>query len=306
MSILGVFTGRGESGFGHDSTTGDVLHGLDLRNRTVLVTGCGSGLGEETLRALCARGARVVGAARTHEQAVAACGRAPGQSVPVGCDLSEPASIRAAVAYVEGRGHALDAIIANAGIMALPRLERKYGYELQFLTNHVGHHLLVTGLLSRLTDTGRVVVLSSGLHTNAPPEGIQFDNLSGKKGYSPWTAYAQSKLANLLFARHLATRLPRPGQTANAVHPGVIGTNLQRHLGPGTRALYCLAGPLFFKSIAQGAATQCYVGVHPGAASVSGEYFSDCNAARSSRNGRDATLAARLWEKTEEILAGLR
>ena len=305
MSILGFLKGSGKSGFGYDSTTEDVTEGLDLAGRTILVTGCNSGLGQETMRALCARGATVIGAARSIEKATAACNHVRGHAFPVACDLSEPASVRATLACVRQTGRPLDAIIANAGVMALPKLERKYGYELQFLTNHVGHHLLVTGLLDQLADTGRVVMLSSSLHTKAPPAGIEFDNLSGEKGYAPWTAYRQSKLANLLFAKHLATRLPKPGQSANAVHPGVVRTDLGRFLSPLMRALYATAGPLFFKSIPQGAATQCYVAVHPAAASVRGEYFADCNLAGPSRHAQDAALAAQLWDKTEEIITGL-
>ena len=236
MSILGVFKGHGKSGFGYNSSAGEITEGLDLSGRTILITGCSSGLGQETMRTLCARGARVIGAARSIEKAIMACNQAPGEALPLACDLSEPASVRAAVTSVRRLGFPLDAIIANAGIMALPTLQQKYGVELQFLTNHIGHHLLVTALLDQLADTGRVVMLSSGLHTKAPPAGIEFDNLSGEKGYAPWTAYGQSKLANLLFAKHLATRLPKPGQTANAVHPGIIRTQLQRNLGSGMRA----------------------------------------------------------------------
>ena len=305
MSILGFFKDSAKSGFAHDSTAEEITKSLDLSGQTILVTGCNSGLGKETMRALCARGARVVGAARTLDKATLACRQAPGEAFPVACDLSEPVSIRAAVTSVRRMGFPLDAIIANAGIMAPPKLERKYGCELQFLTNHVGHHQLVSGLLHQLADTGRVVVLSSSLHSKAPPEGIPFDNLSGEKGYAPWTAYGQSKLANLLFAKHLAIRLPKRGQTANAVHPGVIRTNLQRHLGPVMRTMFASVGPLFLKSVEQGAATQCYVAVHPATAAISGEYFADCNVAQPSRNGQDAALAAKLWEKTEEIIAGL-
>ena len=295
----------GARGFGRRSTADEVTRGLDLSGRTVLVTGCSSGLGAETLRVLCARGARVVGAARTLESARSACDRMAGRAVPVACDLSEPGSILAAVARIRELGLTLDAIIANAGVMAPPRLVQKHGYELQFFTNHVGHHLLVTRLLDRLSDTGRVVMLSSSAHRRAPPEGIRLDDLSGEKSYSPWTAYGQSKLANLLFAKHLATRLPRPGQTSNSVHPGVIRTNLQRHLGPGLRALFAIFGPLFTKTVPQGAATQCYVAAHPAAAGVSGEYFEDCTVARPSRQGRDAALAAALWERTERIVSSL-
>jgi NAD(P)-dependent dehydrogenase (short-subunit alcohol dehydrogenase family) len=202
-------------------------------------------------------------------------------------------------------GRTLNAIVANAGIMAPPHLEQRHGYELQFLTNHIGHHLLVTRLLEQLSDTGRVVVLSSSAHKNAPPEGIQFDNLSGERGYAPWTAYGQSKLANLLFAKHLAARFLRSGQTANAVHPGIVRTNLQRHLGPAVRAVYSTIGSLFFKTVPQGAATQCYVAVHPSASAISGEYLVDCNIAQPSSKARERALAARLWETTEEIIARL-
>ncbi len=305
MSILGFFKGNGKSGFGYNSTTTDVTSGLDLSDRTILVTGCNAGLGQETLGALCARGARVIGAARTLDKAAAACALVSSKALPVACDLSEPASVRAAVEGVKQMGYALDAIIANAGIMAPPQLQQKYGYELQFFTNHVGHHLLITGLLGQLADRGRVVMLGSSLHRRAPREGIEFENLSGEKGYAAWSAYGQSKLANLLFARHLATRLPKPEQTANAVHPGVIATNLQRHLGAGARVAFSVIEPLLLKNIAQGAATQCYVAVHPATASIRGAYFADCNVAQASKHAQDTALAEKLWEKTEEIVVGL-
>ena len=118
MSILGFFKGNGKSGFGYNSTTTDVTAGLDLSDRTILVTGCNAGLGQESLCALCARGARVIGAARTLDKAAAACALVSGKALPVACDLSEPASVRAAVDGVKQMGYALDAIIANAGIMA--------------------------------------------------------------------------------------------------------------------------------------------------------------------------------------------
>ena len=305
MSILGFFKGNGKSGFGYDSTTADVTDCLDLSGQTILITGCSSGLGQETMHALCARGARVIGAARSIEKATTACNQVPGEALPVACDLSEPASVRAAMASIKQMGYPLNAIIANAGIMAPSKLRQKYGYELQFFTNHVGHHLLICGLLDQLADTGRVVMLSSSLHSRAPREGIEFDNLSGEKSYAPWTAYGQSKLANLLFARHLATRLSKRGQTANAVHPGVIATNLQRHLGVSMRVAFSVIEPLLFKSVAQGAATPCYVAVHPTTASISGEYFVDCNIAQPSNSASDATLANKLWEKTEKIIAAL-
>jgi WW domain-containing oxidoreductase len=134
--------------------------------------------------------------------------------------------------------------------------------------------------------------------------GIELDNLSGGQGYSAWKAYGQSKLANLLFARELSKRLPRPGQTANAVHPGVIATNLGRSLPSWARTGLSVLGPLALKNVAQGAATQCYVATHPGAV-ANGEYFVDCNLAVSSRKGRDLPLAKRLWETSERVVSQL-
>ncbi len=199
----------------------------------------------------------------------------------------------------------LDAIICNAGIMALPQRQLCHGQELQFLTNHVGHYLLVTGLVDSLTPDGRVVMLSSDGHRMAPSGGIQFDDLSFQKGYRAWTAYGQSKLANLLFARALARRLAGSGRTANALHPGVIATNLGRHMNIVARAALGLASSIALKSIPEGAATQCFVATHPTLADVRGEYFVDCNVAKSSRHGRDEAMAERLWTVTEEIVAGL-
>lgn len=303
-SIRRLHNSRGESGFGYYSTCDEVTRGLDLTGRTVLVTGCNSGLGKETMRVMCDRGARVIGAARTLESAMSACAHVPeGRASAVACDLSEPASILGAITSVQKMKCTIDAIVANAGVMAPADLVQSHGYELQFFTNHVGHHLLVTRLLHQLSETGRVVVLSSSAHRNAPPEGIQFGNLSGEKGYAPWTAYGQSKLANLLFARHLTTRLPKPGQTANAVHPGIVKTNLQRHLRSAVRGVYVTIGPLFFKNVQQGASTQCYVAVHPSASTARGEYFADCNIAQPGDRATDASLAATLWEVTEEIIA---
>lgn len=301
MSLYGLFKGTGPSGFGYSSTAEQVTEGLDLSGRTILVTGCNSGLGLETLRVLSKRGARLIGAARTEDKARAACQGAPGQPLPVACELSDPASVRACVEKVKRDGAELDAVICNAGIMALPKLQQAFGYELQFFTNHIGHFILVTGLLDQLSAKGRVVMLSSTAHRRAPREGIQFDNLSGERGYDGWSAYGQSKLANLLFAKELARRFAGSSRTANAVHPGVIATNLARHLPGFARAGFGLISPLFLKSAAQGAATQCYVAAHPAVADVSGEYFADCNVATPTRLARDAGLARRLWQESERI-----
>ena len=305
MSLYQLFKPKGPSGFGYGSTAEQVTQGLSLEGKTILVTGCNSGLGQEALRVLALRGARVVGTARTLDKAKAACDAVKGKTVPLACELSDPASVRACLEAVKREGLRLDAIICNAGIMALPKLEQAYGVELQFFTNHVGHFMLVTGLLDQLAADGRVVMLSSGAHAMAPKEGIQFDNLSGEKGYQGWRNYGQSKLANLLFAKELARRFAGTRKTANAVHPGVIKTNLGRHMNPVASFVFGMVGPLALKSVPQGAATEVYVAVHPAVATISGAYFADCNVARPRRDAEDAALAAKLWQVSEKIVAGL-
>jgi len=304
MALLSRFKRPGPNGFGYASTAEEVTRGLDLHPKTILLTGCASGIGFETLRVLARRGAHVIATARTLEKARVACTDAGAAATPLACDLSEPSSVRACVAKLKADDTRLDAIICNAGIMALPRLTQLHGHEAQFFTNHIGHFLLVTELLGQLTPEGRVVVVSSDAHRGAPREGISLDNLSGERGYKPWAAYGQSKLANLLFARELSRRLPNPSQTANAVHPGFITTNLFRNMPGVAQAGLRVLAPLIMKTPAQGAATQCYVATHP-ALAVNGEYFSNCNLARSSRRGRDRQLALRLWEASERIVRDL-
>lgn len=305
MSLYGMFAGKGPSGFGYSSTAEEVTAGLDLTGKRYLVTGSNSGIGQETVRVLGLRGATVVTLARTAEKATEGVKGFAGTFVPVACELSEPASVRAAVQTVLAQGERLDGILCNAGIMALPKLEQKHGYELQFLTNHLGHFILVTGLMDQLRADGRLVMLSSAAHRNAPAVGIEFDNLAGQRSYSAWGNYGQAKLANLLVARELARRWHDTGRVANAVHPGVIQTNLGRHMGSFISAVMSAFGPLFLKTIPQGAATQTWALVHPDAAKVRGEYLADCNVAQSSTAGRDMNVAERLWTESERIVAGL-
>jgi NAD(P)-dependent dehydrogenase (short-subunit alcohol dehydrogenase family) len=302
MSLLSALKGKGPSGFGYGSTAEEVTAGLSLAGQTMLVTGAASGLGRETVRVLAMRGARVLATGRTEASVRTACGSFAGEIVPLTCELSTPASVRAGVEAVKKTGHELHAIICNAGIMALPKLEQACGYELQFFTNHIGHFILVTGLLGSVKEGGRVVMLSSEAHRGAPKEGVELDNLSGAKGYGAWSAYGQSKLCNILFAKELAKRLTG-GRTANALHPGVIQTNLGRSMPAFARAALTAASPLFLKDIPQGAATQCYVATHPSLAKVTGEYFSDCNIAKATAKAEDAGLASRLWAVSERIAA---
>jgi WW domain-containing oxidoreductase len=304
MSLYQLFTANGPNGFGYGTTAERVTQGMSLAGKTMLVTGCNSGLGLETMRVLALRGAKVVGTARTIEKAQAACASVTGEAVPLTCELSDPASVRACVASVEAAAIRVDAIICNAGIMGLPTLQRVHGYEAQFFTNHIGHFILVTGLLGQLTEAGRVVMLSSTAHTRAKQGGIEFDNLDGGKGYDPWRFYGQSKFANLLFAKELARRLAGTQRTANAVHPGVIRTNLIRH-NPVLNLAAAVFSPLVLKTVAQGAATQVYVATNPALAAVSGEYFADCNVATPRADALSTATAKRLWEVSEQIVAAL-
>lgn len=286
------------SAFGFESTAEDVTAGLDLSGKTYVVTGCNSGIGLETARVLTLRGAHVVGTARTAEKARAALPH----GTALECELSEPSSVRRCAAALRALGRPIDGIIANAGIMALPSPQAKFGLDLQFLTNHLGHFLLVTGAMEHLADDGRVVVVSSAAHFWAPEVGIEFDDLGAERGFEPLRQYGQSKLANVLFASELARRWSGTARTANSLHPGVIRTNLWRHAPETGEGILSTART---KTIPQGAATQCYVATHPALSRVSGAYFSDCKIAASSQHAKNAELARRLWERSEELARSL-
>ena len=288
-------------GFDATSTAEEVTAGLDLTGSTWLITGCNSGLGYESARVLALRGARIIGLARTRDKAAQALEQLGIHGTPVACELSDLGSVRAAAEAVRGLGD-LDGIMANAGIMALPTLHQKAGYELQFFTNHVGHFALVTALLDRLTEAARVVIVSSAAHRFAKL-GLELDNLSGEADYDAWRMYGRSKLANILFTRSLAARFGGSARTANTLHPGVIRTNLGRHI-PDRDAMYERLAPTL-KTVEQGAATQCYVATRPELAGVSGRYFSDCAEAETIEAGRDDVLAEALWSRTEAIIRAL-
>lgn len=307
MSLLDLFSSPGPTGFGSSSTADQVVESLDLSGHTTLVTGCNSGIGLESVRSLARRGAKVVCLARDLPKAEAVARELGEGHLPVACELSDPSSVRAAVATVQASGLTLDSLIANAGIMALPQRELLFGVEKQFFTNHVGHFLLVTGLLDRIRPGGRVVMVSSAAHQRTPKGGVVLDDLAMERGYTPWDAYGQSKLCNLLFARELGRRFKAEGQgrVSIAIHPGVIATNLTRHMNSVVQTIWAASAPLVLKSAQQGAATQVFAAVHPGAASMNGEYLADCNLKLSSRHGKDMQLAAKLWARTEELVAAL-
>jgi WW domain-containing oxidoreductase len=305
MSIVAALKGKGPNGLGYATTALEATEGCDLTGKTMLVTGCNSGIGLETARALARRGARVIATARTIEKAQAACAALEGQLVPLALELSEPASVRACVAAVKSSAAPLDAIVCNAGVMSIPTPQQRFGWELHLFTNHIGHFILVTGLLDRLAPAGRVVVTGSNAHRRAPPGGIDFDHLSGERGYVPMQAYGVSKLANVLFARELARRLGSGGRTSNTLHPGVIATNIVRTMSAPARAAFRILAPLALKTPAQGAATQAYLAASPAVAKVTGAYYADCNPSDTTPLGRDMALAARLWEASEALVARL-
>jgi NAD(P)-dependent dehydrogenase (short-subunit alcohol dehydrogenase family) len=291
------------SDFGVASTAEEVTHAVDLKGKTALITGCNSGLGFETMRVLSARGAQVIGVARTLEKAEKACASVAGPTIPMAAELSNFASVTTCAESVAKLNTPVDMLICNAGIMALPELTLSQDLELQFVVNHLGHFHLTTRLLDQVkaADDGRIVILSSCAHQLAPPAGIDFDNLDGSKSYSGWVAYGRSKLANGLFALELSRRLGKGSSvTANAVHPGVINTNLGRHLPDSDKAQ---DDSSFDKNIAQGAATQCYVAANPIPAQITGQYFVDCNPAQANPKMYDPALATELWEVSEKLIA---
>jgi len=293
------------SRFTRRSTAEQVTEGIDLQGKTILVTGCNSGLGFETMRVLALRGATVIGAARTLQKARNAAVKIDGEVIPVACELSDFDSVAACADDVMALERPIDVLICNAGIMALPELQQKYGLELQFVTNHLGHFILVNRLLNRVKEApaGRVVIVSSLGHYSSVAGGINFDNLSGRKRYVPFMFYGQSKLANLLMSNELARRLEGSRATSNAIHPGIIMTPLMRNIGNLRTTLAGMVSWPVSRSVEQGAATQCYVATAPALEKVNGYYFADCNPARMSAHAQSREMAARLWAVSEEITA---
>jgi NAD(P)-dependent dehydrogenase (short-subunit alcohol dehydrogenase family) len=311
--------------FGAESTTDDVLAGIDLAGKRILVTGVSSGLGVETARSLAAHGASVVGAARDLAKARAATARitAPAGSGGgldlVELDLASLASLRACADALVAAGKPFDAVIANAGIMACPRGSTADGFELQFGTNHLGHFVLVNRIAPLLKPGGRLVVLSSGAHqvSDVDLDDPNFENTA----YNEFGAYGRAKTANVLFAVAFDARHKARGVRAAAVHPGVINTGLGRHMAPEVAAqLEAMLSappppgvpPLTFKSVAQGAATSVWAGlVAPGDA-VGGRYCEDCHVAEVKEDGGspggvrpyalDPARAEALWAKSEAMV----
>ena len=256
------------SDYGFDTTCDDVLVGIDLTGVTVLITGCNSGLGYESMRSMAAAGAHVIGTARTKEKAEEACASVAGETTPLVCELTDMNSVVRCSNEVDRLNKEIDVLMCNAGIMALPKLKQVNVndrlLEKQFVVNHLGHYLLTRRLLPQVEAAaeGRIVMVSSMGYTLAPPEGIQFDNLSGNNNYKPFQAYGQTKLANVLFSNELSRRYADKALCANSIHPGLVQTNLGRYMRgdeEGTSEMPDRPLRKGMKTAAQGASTQVYV-----------------------------------------------
>jgi NAD(P)-dependent dehydrogenase (short-subunit alcohol dehydrogenase family) len=303
--------------FTAESTAAEVIAGVDLTGRRAVVTGGASGIGIETARALAGAGAEVTLAVRdlaagehTAEDITATTGNK--QILVAALDLADQASVAAFVAAWDGPLHIL---VNNAGVMASPELHTPEGWELQFATNHLGHFALAAGLHPALAREGaRVVAVSSSAHHRS---GVVFEDIHFRnRPYDPWSAYGQSKTANVLFAVEAAKRWAGDGITVNALMPGGIRTNLQRHVADEEiERLRAAAGGagLMWKTPQQGAATSVLVATSPLLEGIAGRYFEDCNEAvvgqLSARNGvaehaLDPEAAAQLWRVSVETLAG--
>jgi NAD(P)-dependent dehydrogenase (short-subunit alcohol dehydrogenase family) len=317
--------------FGAESTTEDVLEGVDLKGKRILVTGVSAGLGVETARALVAHGADVVGAARDLEKAQRATSEVSKAAAETGAsfelielDLASLKSVRSATDKLVADGRLFDVIIANAGVMATPLGKTEDGFETQFGTNHLGHFVFVNRIARLIKDGGRLVNLSSSGHrfSNVDLKDPNFEATP----YEPFVAYGRSKTANILFAVAFDQQHRERGVRAAAVHPGGILTELGRHMDQtqmeqmvkqiNEQAAAEGKGPFQFKTVPQGAATSVWAAVVAPAEEVGGRYCENCHVsdvvADDARLGLldegvrgyalDPQNAAALWKKSEELV----
>ena len=317
--------------FGSTSTTDDVLSGVNLKGKRILVTGVSAGLGVETARALAAHGAQVVGAARDLGKAEVATAQVRnaaaaggGSFEMVALDLANLKSVRACADTLLARGAPFDVLIANAGVMATPFGHTADGFETQFRTNHLGHFVLVNRIAPLIRAGGRLVNLSSAGHrfANVDLEDPNFE----RTPYEPFVAYGRSKTANILFAVAFDRRHRARGIRAAAVHPGGIHTELGRHLDSShaqtmveqiNKQLAAEGKPPYqWKTIPQGAATSVWTAVVASADEVGGHYCENCHVGRVVADNvtisvvsegvrgyaLDPNNAEALWDKSEQMV----
>jgi NAD(P)-dependent dehydrogenase (short-subunit alcohol dehydrogenase family) len=317
--------------FGATSTTDEVLSGVNLQWKRILVTGVSAGLGVETARSLVAHGAQVVGAARDLAKAEMATAQVrkdsavnSGSFEMVELDLASLKSVRACADELLKKGEPFDVVIANAGVMATPFGQTLDGFEMQFGTNHLGHFVFVNRIAPLIRAGGRLINLSSAGHRYSNVD-LQDPNFE-RTPYEPFVAYGRSKTANILFAVAFDKRHRGRGVRAAAVHPGGIKTELGRYADPG-RIERVVAqineqlaaqgkGPFQWKTIPQGAATSAWAGVVASADEIGGRYCENCHVGNIvpddatitaiSEGVRayalDPTTAEALWKKSEEMV----
>ena len=316
--------------FGATSTTEEVLSGINLRGKRILVTGVSAGLGVETARSLVAHGAQVVGAARDLAKAKAAtsqvqkdAAKGSGSFELVELDLASLKSVRACADRLLEKGEPFDVVIANAGVMATPFGHTADGFETQFGTNHLGHFVLVNRIASLIRKGGRLVNLSSAGHRRA---NVDLEDPNFKRTpYDPMVAYGRSKTANVLFAAAFDARHRGRGVRAAAVHPGAIHTELGRHMSAGqlqnlvdriNQQLAAEGKSFEWKTIPQGAATSVWAAVVAPAGEIGGRYCENCHVGKIVPDGTpitvvsegvrgyalDAKNAEALWKKSEQLV----
>ena len=307
------------SQFDASTRTDDVIRGIDLSGKQVVVTGASSGLGVETARSLAGAGADVLLVARDPgklDTALATLRSAvPDASFDtVLLDLADLASIRSGADAILARCPSIDVLVNNAGVMACPLMRTTDGLEMQFGTNHVGHFLLTARLMPalRAAAPSRIVNLSSAGHRFG---AVNLDDPNYKqREYNKWVAYGESKTANVLFTVGLERRFGEQGVHALAVHPGVIMTELSRHMEESDFELLQSrggAGGLQLKSVEQGAATSVWAATAAELDGRGGLYLEDCHVAGPAEQGQeggveayatDPDLADRLWEISESLV----
>ncbi|MEL6860857.1 MAG: oxidoreductase [Pseudomonadota bacterium] len=311
------------SGFGAKTPAADVVQGMDLSGKNVIVTGGYSGIGIEEVRALAGVGAKVTVPARRPDVAKAELASIEGSVEVASMDLADIGSVRKFADDYVGSGRQLDILINNAGIMACPLARVGAGWESQFGVNHLGHMALALALLPALqkAETSRVVALSSTAHIRGD---VNWDDPNYETSeYNKWDAYAQAKSANALFALGADRRWDKYGITAFGVHPGGIFTPLQRHLTVEEMAAMGWMNPdgtvppqiqAMFKTPEQGASTATWAATSPQLEGYGGEYCEDCDIAQLAgpdsqrwQHARewicDDAKADRLWEMSEKMLA---
>ena len=303
--------------FGATSTTDEVLQGMDLSGKRILVTGVSAGLGVETARTLAAHGAQVIGTARDLDKAHAATEQVRAQAANGGglelveLDLASLASVRACADALLSAGKPLDLIIANAGVMACPKGTTADGFETQFGTNHLGHFVLVNRVADLLKPGGRLVNVSSAGHrrSDVDLEDLNFERTS----YNELLAYGRSKTATILFAVEFDRRHKPKGVRATAVHPGAIQTEavqvLIKNMGADGDSR---ASAFNWKTVPQGAATSVWAGVVASGEDVGRRYCEDCHSAEVDDDpghqvgvrsyALDAERARALWAKSEAMV----